>query len=217
MVYLVFHYPLGVLFIFHWRYYFGIMPCKVVLVDSHGIPRDPTQSEHKLVMIAATKLQPSRVQHSTASPSGIMFVFISHNPTFTVQLAPISFVATMGITFDLFSLATKMLQFNDCLLPTNGFDMYFRRLAYLEISGSIIVFNSLRHFVTCYTLPHIWMPRYPPQAFLLLNLIINIKICNLRCWQNDLINVHECKNICRIDELPLSSRTIDKWTRTAHI
>ncbi|KAI5420933.1 hypothetical protein KIW84_044688 [Lathyrus oleraceus] len=41
-------------------------------------------SEHKLVMLSATGLLPSRVQHSTASPSSTTLVLLSHNPVFTV-------------------------------------------------------------------------------------------------------------------------------------
>ncbi|GJW82599.1 hypothetical protein Tco_0146574 [Tanacetum coccineum] len=38
--------------------------------------------ERKLVMISATRLSPSRVQHSTASPSSTTLVLLSHNPIF---------------------------------------------------------------------------------------------------------------------------------------
>uniref|UniRef100_A0A453FLW3 Uncharacterized protein n=1 Tax=Aegilops tauschii subsp. strangulata TaxID=200361 RepID=A0A453FLW3_AEGTS len=61
----------------------------------------------------------------------------------------------------------------------NGFLIYvsrqFKRLTYLGISGSMLIFNSPKHFVACYALPRLWVPRYPPQAFPLLNLAINVK------------------------------------------
>ncbi|CBI38384.3 unnamed protein product, partial [Vitis vinifera] len=38
----------------------------------------------------------------------------------------------------------------------------FERLAYSGISRFILIFNSPKHFVAYYTLPHLWVPRYPP-------------------------------------------------------
>jgi hypothetical protein len=71
------------------------------------------------------------------------------------------------------------------------------------MSGSMLIFNSLKHFVACYALPHLWVPRYPPQAFPLLNLAINVKAMPFKGatkWK-DLINVHECEIIDQTDEL----------------
>ena len=49
-----------------------------------------------------------------------------------------------------------------CLLPAHGFSRQFKRLTYLGISGSMLIFNSPKHFVACYALPRLWVPRYPP-------------------------------------------------------
>ena len=62
-----------------------------------------------------------------------------------------------------------------CLLPAHGFSRQFKRLTYLGISGSMLICNSPKHFVACYALPRLWVPRYPPQAFPLLTLAINVK------------------------------------------
>uniref|UniRef100_M4FJ75 Uncharacterized protein n=1 Tax=Brassica campestris TaxID=3711 RepID=M4FJ75_BRACM len=62
-----------------------------------------------------------------------------------------------------------------CLLPAHGFSRQFKRLTYLGISGSMLIFNSPKLFVAYYALPRLWVPRYPPQAFPLLNLAINVK------------------------------------------
>ncbi|KAI3477688.1 hypothetical protein L1887_60528 [Cichorium endivia] len=38
----------------------------------------------------------------------------------------------------------------------------FERLTYSGISGSMLIFNSPKHFVAYYALPRLWVPRYPP-------------------------------------------------------
>ncbi|KAG9438580.1 hypothetical protein H6P81_021475 [Aristolochia fimbriata] len=105
-----------------------------------GFTRDSTcpmllGSERKLVMLSATGLSPSRVQYSTASPSSTTLVLLSHNPVFT---------------FARLSLACPWIQ------------QQFERLTYSGISGSMLIFNSPKHFVACYALPRLWVPRYPP-------------------------------------------------------
>ncbi|RVW13852.1 hypothetical protein CK203_079439 [Vitis vinifera] len=60
-------------------------------------------AEHKLVMLSATGLSPSRVQHSSASSSSVTLLLLSHNPVFTIWAAPISLAATTGIAFAFFS------------------------------------------------------------------------------------------------------------------
>ncbi|KAK9168859.1 hypothetical protein Syun_000999 [Stephania yunnanensis] len=54
-------------------------------------------------MLSATGFSPSRVQHSTVSPSSTKLVLLSHNPIFTVKVAPLSLATTTGITFAFFS------------------------------------------------------------------------------------------------------------------
>jgi hypothetical protein len=91
-----------------------------------------------------------------------------------------------------------------CLLPAHGFSRQFKRLTYLGISKSMLIFNSPKHFIACYALPHLVVPRYPPQAFPLLNLTINVKTMlsyGATKWKKDLINIHECKIIYRTVEL----------------
>ncbi|GJY24108.1 hypothetical protein Tco_0986003 [Tanacetum coccineum] len=89
-------------------------------------------SERKLVMLSATGLSPSRVQHSTASPSSTTLVLLSHNPMFQ---------------FARLSLACPWIQ------------QQFERLTYSGISGSMLIFNSPKHFVAYYALPRLWVPR----------------------------------------------------------
>ena len=55
------------------------------------------------MMLSATGLSPSRVQHSSASPSSVTLLLLSHNPVFTIWAAPISLAATTGIAFAFFS------------------------------------------------------------------------------------------------------------------
>ncbi|GJR86603.1 hypothetical protein Tco_0210614 [Tanacetum coccineum] len=64
-------------------------------------------SERKLVMLSATGLSPSRVQHSTASPSSTTLVLLSHNPVFTVVSClhcPMDSASSLkGLTYSEFS------------------------------------------------------------------------------------------------------------------
>ncbi|KAD2805434.1 hypothetical protein E3N88_38811 [Mikania micrantha] len=61
-----------------------------------------------------------------------------------------------------FSLATKMFQFARLSLACPWIQQQFERLTYSGISGSMLIFNSLKHFVAYYALPRLWVPRYPP-------------------------------------------------------
>ncbi|KAG9455508.1 hypothetical protein H6P81_000016 [Aristolochia fimbriata] len=62
----------------------------------------------------------------------------------------------------LFPLATKMFQFARLSLACPWIQQQFERLTYSGISGSMLIFNSPKHFVACYALPRLWVPRYPP-------------------------------------------------------
>lgn len=61
-----------------------------------------------------------------------------------------------------FPLATKMFQFARLSLACPWIQQQFERLTYSGISGSMLIFNSPKHFVACYALPRLWVPRYPP-------------------------------------------------------
>ncbi|KAL8520238.1 hypothetical protein ACS0TY_010959 [Phlomoides rotata] len=61
-----------------------------------------------------------------------------------------------------FPLATKMFQFARLSLAYQWIQQQFERLPYSGISGSMLIFNSLKNFIDYYALPHLWMPKYPP-------------------------------------------------------
>ncbi|KAL2224737.1 UNVERIFIED_CONTAM: hypothetical protein Sindi_3058300, partial [Sesamum indicum] len=61
-----------------------------------------------------------------------------------------------------FPLATKMFQFARLSLACPWIQQQFERLPYSGISGSMLIFNSPKHFVDYYALPRLWVPRYPP-------------------------------------------------------
>ncbi|KAD5960694.1 hypothetical protein E3N88_12166 [Mikania micrantha] len=61
-----------------------------------------------------------------------------------------------------FPLATKMFQFARFSLACPWIQQQFERLTYSGISGSMLIFNSPKHFVAYYALPRLWVPRYPP-------------------------------------------------------
>ncbi len=61
-----------------------------------------------------------------------------------------------------FPLATKMFQFARLSLACLWIQQQFKRLTYSGISGSMLIFSSPKHFVACYALPRLWVPRYPP-------------------------------------------------------
>ncbi|KAJ0733946.1 hypothetical protein HanPI659440_Chr11g0414161 [Helianthus annuus] len=60
-----------------------------------------------------------------------------------------------------FPLATKMFQFARLSLACPWIQQQFKRLTYSGISGSMLIFNSPKHFVPYYALPRLWVPRYP--------------------------------------------------------
>ncbi|KAK6117785.1 hypothetical protein DH2020_048472 [Rehmannia glutinosa] len=58
-----------------------------------------------------------------------------------------------------FPLATKMFQFARLSLACPWIQQQFERLPYSGISGSMLIFNSPKHFVDYYALPRLWVPR----------------------------------------------------------
>ena len=67
-------------------------------------------------------------------------------------------------------LATKMFQFAR-LLPFSIMNLRegTKRLPYSGISESMFVLNSSELFAVAHALHHLWVPRYPPNAFVLFN------------------------------------------------
>ncbi|CAN6462598.1 unnamed protein product [Victoria cruziana] len=119
-------------------------------------------SERKPVMLSATGLSPSRVQYSTASPSSTTLVLLSHNSFSRFRLLPFRLPLLQESLLLSFPLATKMFQFARLSLACPWIQQQFERLTYSGISGSMLIFNSPKHFVACYALPRLWVPRYPP-------------------------------------------------------
>ncbi len=121
-------------------------------------------SERKLVMLSATGLSPSRVQHSTASPSSTTLVLYCSptTPFSRFRLLPFRSPLLRESLLLSFPLATKMFQFARLSLACPWIQQQFERLTYSGISGSMLIFNSPKHFVACYALPRLWVPRYPP-------------------------------------------------------
>ncbi|PHT49963.1 NAD(P)H-quinone oxidoreductase subunit 2 A, chloroplastic [Capsicum baccatum] len=87
-----------------------------------------------------------------------------------------------------------MFQFARLSLACPWIQQQFERLPYLGISGSMLIFNSPKHFVDYYALPRLLVPRYPPS---------NRRIGKIGCYHKALYR--------------LSSRVGDKQTRTADI
>ncbi|KAK4733693.1 hypothetical protein R3W88_007954 [Solanum pinnatisectum] len=82
-----------------------------------------------------------------------------------------------------FPLATKMFQFARLSLACPWIQQ-----------ESMLIFNSLKHFVDYYALPRLWVPRYP---------LSNRRITKIGCYHKALYR--------------LSSRVRDKRTRTTDI
>ncbi|KAG5142144.1 hypothetical protein JHK82_017839 [Glycine max] len=64
-------------------------------------------------------------------------------PVSTFPKAPLSFKRIHGMSSPRFNSSSKGL-------PISG------------IPESTLIFNSPKHFVAYYALPHLWVPRYPP-------------------------------------------------------
>nr|CAN72686.1 hypothetical protein VITISV_039385 [Vitis vinifera] len=54
-----------------------------------------------------------------------------------------------------------MFQFARLSLACPWIQQQFERLTYSGISGSMLIFNSPKHFVAYYALSRLWVPRYP--------------------------------------------------------
>ena len=53
------------------------------------------------------------------------------------------------------------------------------RLPYSGISESMFVLNSSELFAVAHALHHLWVPRYPPNAFVLFNFYLSFLVFNL--------------------------------------
>lgn len=120
-------------------------------------------SERKLVMLSATGLSPSRVQHSLLLRLAARHLYSSPTTPFSrFRLLPFRSPLLRESLLLSFPLATKMFQFARLSLACPWIQQQFERLTYSGISGSMLIFNSPKHFVACYALLRLWVPRYPP-------------------------------------------------------
>ncbi|KAG9455494.1 hypothetical protein H6P81_000002 [Aristolochia fimbriata] len=75
---------------------------------------------------------------------------------------PISLAATTGIAFCfLFLWLLRCFSSPGCLLPAHGFSSSSK----VNLFGNLRIyayFQLPKHFVACYALPRLWVPRYPP-------------------------------------------------------
>ncbi|MCE3216210.1 hypothetical protein HAX54_005458, partial [Datura stramonium] len=110
------------------------------------------------------------------------------------RLLPFRSPLLWELLFLSFPLATEMFQFARLSLACPWIQQQFKRLPYLGISRSMLIFYSLKHFIDYYALPHLWVPRYPPS---------NRRIGKIGCYHKALYR--------------LSSRVGDKRTRTTDI
>ncbi|KAK4381040.1 hypothetical protein Sango_3006900 [Sesamum angolense] len=97
-----------------------------------------------------------------ASPSSTTLVLLSHNPVSRFRPLPFRSPLLRESPLPSFPLATKMFQFARLSLACPWIQQQFERLPYSGISGSMLIFNSPKHFVDYYALPRLWVPRYPP-------------------------------------------------------
>ena len=169
----------------------------MVLTDSHGISRAPCYSGFSLSCFNF-RLQDFYLLWCSFQLlrliSTVSFL-LSHDPFDQGQrfrLLPFRSPLLRESLLLSFPLATKMFQFARLSLACPWIQQQFERLTYSGISGSTLIFNSPKHFVACYALPRLWVPRYPPQAFCRLNLVVECCATStcyyMRC--GDFINVH---------------------------
>nr|YP_001152214.1 ORF124 [Pinus koraiensis]ABP35456.1 ORF124 [Pinus koraiensis] len=119
--------------------------------------------ERKPMMLSATGLSPSRVQDSTASPSSTELILGSPTTPFSrFRLLPFRSPLLRESLLLSIPLATKMFQFARLSLACPWIQQQLKGLTYSGISGSMLIFNSPKHFVAYHALPRLWVPRYPP-------------------------------------------------------
>ena len=79
-----------------------------------------------------------------------------------------------------------MFQFTRLSLARLYIQQQCHRLPYSGISGSMLVLSSPKHFVACYALLRLWVPRYPPYALSFLNLAAQGRL-------KELLNIQDMK------------------------
>jgi hypothetical protein len=119
--------------------------------------------EHNPMMLLATGLSPSRVQDSTTSPSSTKLILCSPTTPFSqFRLLPFRSPLLWELIFLSIPLATKMFHFTRLSLAFPWIQQQLKRLTYLGISESMLIFKSPKNFVAYHALPRLWVPRYPP-------------------------------------------------------
>lgn len=119
--------------------------------------------EHKPMMLLATGLLPSRVQDSTTSPSSTVLILCSPTTPFSwFRLLPFRSPLLRELLLLSIPLATKMFQFTKLSLACPWIQQQLKRLSYSGMSRSMLIFNSMKHFVAYHALPCLSVPRYPP-------------------------------------------------------
>ncbi|KAJ9535425.1 LOW QUALITY PROTEIN: hypothetical protein OSB04_un001451 [Centaurea solstitialis] len=97
------------------------------------------------------------VQHSTARLQHDAFIALPQPRFHGFWLLPFRSPLLRESLLLSFPLATKMFQFARLSLACPWIQQQFERLTYSRgISGSILIFNSPKHFVAYYALPRLW-------------------------------------------------------------
>ncbi|KAL2247847.1 UNVERIFIED_CONTAM: hypothetical protein Sindi_2637000 [Sesamum indicum] len=149
----LFHSPMGVLFTLPSRYYFAIghpgvfslARWSLLIHTGFHVSHATRGATFKLLRLAARRLY--------CSPT---------TPFSRFRLLPFRSPLLRESLLLSFPLATKMFQFARLSLACPWIQQQFERLPYSGISGSMLIFNSPKHFVDYYALPRLWVPRYPP-------------------------------------------------------
>ncbi|KAL8523968.1 hypothetical protein ACS0TY_013795 [Phlomoides rotata] len=146
----LFHSPMGVLFTLPSRYYFAI-----------GHPGVFSLARWSLLIHTGF-----HVSHATRG-AAFMLLRLAARRLYCSPTTPVSRFRLLPFRSPLlreslllsFPLATKMFQFARLSLVCPWIQQQFERLPYSGISGSMLIFNSPKHFVDYYALPRLWVPR----------------------------------------------------------
>ncbi|KAL2248755.1 UNVERIFIED_CONTAM: hypothetical protein Sindi_2349200 [Sesamum indicum] len=128
-------------------------------------PFSSTLGWHSLIRAIRARFKRGKAygcNFQAASPSSTTLVLLSTTPFSRFRLLPFRSPLLRESLLLSFPLATKMFQFARLSLACPWIQQQFERLPYSGISGSMLIFNSPKHFVDYYALPRLWVPRYPP-------------------------------------------------------